>query len=428
MNKIQDIKKKKAQHIDVHQDAVESSHISVHRDASDNSKIETTNMEPDTSSKNSASEKNDSPPITVSKKKTAALDDVNTMAEEKNKNHAAQTKTHPIIDKPKEMKPANVIFMGTGFFAANILENLLHNDHCILKEIITQPDKKIGRKKSTIHRTLAANPVRDIAVSQNITLFQPAKIDADAVVHIKKIKPDVIIVASYGKILPQELLNIPMFGAINVHASLLPQLRGASPAQNALLLGLKETGVTIMQMDHGLDTGDIIVQEKTPIEDHEKADELLEKLSEIGARLLNEILPKILQKDIHPTKQDATQATLCQLIDREDGHIQWTDSTEDIYNRYRALYPWPGVFSYWEEKENQMMRIKLRAINPYKEELTDEEKEFRPGTVFIGHDQLCIKTFDTAIIIEAVQPECKAVMPVYDFLNGHNEFEGSVLV
>ncbi len=326
-----------------------------------------------------------------------------------------------------DSKKMCVVFMGTGIFAGNILQEI--KKHVDLKKlhIITQPDKKIGRKRSGIHRTLAANPVREFAVKNNISLLQPHKLDTEAITKIKNIQPDIIIVSSYGKILPEEILELPRFGALNVHASLLPKLRGASPVQNALLLGLKETGVTIMKMDKGLDTGDILAQQKTKIQDHEKADELLKRLSKIGASLLVETAYDWIEGKITPIPQDSTQATLCQLIDREDGHIQWTQTTKEIYNRYRALFPWPGIFSYWEETQNQLIRIKLRAIYPFKGKLTEEQENMLPGTVFIGHDQLCIKTFDSAIIVEAVQPECKTVMPVYDFLNGHNTFEGAVL-
>jgi len=320
-----------------------------------------------------------------------------------------------------------IIFMGTGSFAARILEEIHKNAPGTVVQIITQPDKKIGRKKSSIHRTLAANPVRDFAKEKDIPLYQPYKLDENALTTIKKMNPSIIIVASYGKILPKKILDIPQFGPINVHASLLPKLRGASPVQNALMLGLKETGITIMEMSEELDTGDIIAQEKISILEHEKMDDLLGRISELGAKLLLDKGPQYVQGTIKPVPQDHSQATMCQLIDREDGHIQWTWTTEEIYNRYRALSPWPGIFGYWEETQNQLMRIKLRAIYPFKNDLTDEQKKLIPGTVFIGADQLCIRTFDSAIIVEAIQPECKTVMPVYDFLNGHKAFEGAVL-
>ncbi|MFA5985834.1 MAG: methionyl-tRNA formyltransferase [Parcubacteria group bacterium] len=319
------------------------------------------------------------------------------------------------------------IFMGTGEFASHILNEMLAHAKCNLAAVITQPEKKLGRKKTGINRALALNPVRDVAMQNNIPLIQPYKFDAETIDKIKSIAPDAIVVASYGKILPQEVLKIPKIGAINIHTSLLPKLRGSSPIQNALLLGYKETGVTIMRMDTGMDTGAIFAQEKVTIEDHEKADELTQKLSRVGAKLFIETCPKILDHSITPTEQDSAQATLCQMIDREDGHIQWTDTTEEIYNRYRALYPWPGIFGYWEVRESHIIRIKLRGIYPFTGELSDEQKDLLPGTVFIARDQLCIKTFDTAIILESIQPECKAVMPVYDFLNGYKDFEGAVL-
>lgn len=348
------------------------------------------------------------------------------------------TETSNAPDQPRsfsEMKEllkknpdaARIVIMGTGIFAGEVIKALITNPAFNIVQIVTQPDKKLGRKKSSIHRTLAPNLVRDVATTYGIVLYQPHKIDEEMINTIKNMAPDILVVASYGRILPQKLLDVPRLGAINVHGSLLPLLRGASPIQNALMSGHTETGITIMQMDAGMDTGDILKQEKVTIQEHEKADELIMRLAILGGKVLSDTLLKVIAHEISATPQDHAHATLCQLIDREDGHIQWTDSTSEIYNRFRALYPWPGIFGYWEATENQLMRIKLRAIYPYKNELTDDQKELMPGTVFIGHDQLCIKTFDTAIIVEAIQPECKAIMPIYDFLNGHKEFEGAIL-
>lgn len=406
--KIIDIKKPEKKHVDVISVQTPEAHIVVHEDSVQHTvqKTKDTEIAQNNKFKATSSQKQDS------------QSDATT-----NLSHITEKK---VLSKESNEK-FRVIFMGTGHFAGSILNELCAKDECVITEIVTQPDKKIGRKKSSIHRTLAPNPVRDIAIAHNFSLYQPLKIDVDVIAHIKALTPHVIVVASYGKILPNELLTIPKIGSINVHASLLPKLRGASPAQNALMLGLTETGVTIMQMDEGLDTGAILAQKKVTIEAHEKSDELLDRLSKIGAKLLIGIVPQLIRGEITPVPQDPSNATLCQLIDREDGHIQWTQTTQEIYNRYRALYPWPGIFSYWEETQNQMIRIKFRAINPYLDDLTEEQKTLQPGTVFIGHDQLCIKTFDTAIIIESVQPECKIIMPVYDFLNGHKTFEGAIL-
>jgi methionyl-tRNA formyltransferase len=329
--------------------------------------------------------------------------------------------------KNRDLTKIRITFMGTGEFATIMLEEIFAKAPGTLVQIVTQPDKKLGRKKTGIQRTLAPNPVRDFATEHNIPLLQPVAFTEDVIQTFKAAKPDVVVVASYGQILKQDVLNIPEFGLINIHASLLPELRGASPIQNALLQGKTETGVTIIKMDEGVDTGPIIAQEKVKILEHEKADELLKRVGKIGAKLLLKQGPKFVRGDIKFTPQDNSKATLCQLIDREDGHIQWTDTTQEIYNRYRALHPWPGIFSYWEEKENQLLRLKFRTIYPYSKELTEEQKELLPGTVFIAHDQLSVKTFDGAIIVEAVQPECKAIMPIYDFLNGHKDFDGAVL-
>ena len=389
MSKISDITKvSKTKHVDV-DDQTQETQVDVHKDISKEKK---------------STSKKDIPTEMISTKENAVTDSAD-------------------FD-PKKMR---IVFMGTGIFAGNILEAI--GAHTDIKKltIITQPDKKIGRKKSSIHRSLAANPVREFAIDNNIDLYQPQILDKEAINKISSFKPDIIIVSSYGKILPEEILKIPRFNTLNVHASLLPKLRGASPVQNALFIGLKKTGVTIMKVDKGLDTGDILAQKEVKIQEHEKADELLIRLSKIGALLLIKTAEKWITGTIDAKPQDSKNATLCQLIDREDGHIQWTKTTEEVYNAYRALFPWPGIFTYWEITENQLMRIKFRSIYPITADLTEEQRKLMPGTVFIGHDQLCVKTFDTAIIVEAVQPECKAVMPVYDFLNGHNDFEGAVL-
>ncbi len=356
--------------------------------------------------------------INIHKKETIHKED---------KKSSKQQDKNSIPNKNRDLEKIRIIFMGTGEFATIILEEIFAKTPSALVQIITQPDKKLGRKKTGIQRTLAPNPVRDFAKEHNITLFQPVVFNEDVVQTLKAAKPDVIVVASYGQILKQDILSIPKFGLINIHASLLPELRGASPIQNALLQGKTETGVTIIKMDEGVDTGPIIAQEKIKILEHEKADELLKRVGKIGAKLLLKQDHQFVLDNIKFTPQDNSKATLCQLIDREDGHIQWTDTTQEIYNRYRALYPWPGIFSYWEEKENQLLRLKLRTIYPCSEQLTEKQNNLLPGTVFIAHDQLSIKTFDGSIIVEAIQPECKAIMPIYDFLNGHKDFDGAVL-
>jgi methionyl-tRNA formyltransferase len=416
MSILEDIKKTKPKNIIIDADTHES-HVPVHEDTSAEN-----HMEPSSPvSENSVETQPQDTEVSASNEALPAQSTSPSLADAP---LSPQEKKHLPKKHPDTIK---TIFMGTGEFASHILNEMLTHAKCNLAAVITQPEKKLGRKKTGINRALALNPVRDIAVQNNLPLIQPYNFDTETIDKIKSITPDAIVVASYGKILPQEVLKIPKIGAINIHTSLLPKLRGSSPIQNAILLGYKETGVTIMRMDTGMDTGAIFAQEKVTIEDHEKADELTQKLSRVGAKLFIETCPKILDHSITPTEQDPAQATLCQMIDREDGHVQWTDTTEEIYNRYRALYPWPGIFGYWEVRESHIIRIKLRGIYPFTGELSDDQKDLLPGTVFIARDQLCIKTFDTAIILESIQPECKAVMPVYDFLNGYKDFEGAVL-
>ena len=440
MSKITDIKKvSKLKHVSIHSEPEKEVHLSVHETQTNEPALDET-ADPLSAEVRQYLTKDYVPPKPTNEEvvekeveKTTSSDAA--IAIEANDRSAVDPDTTSTrsFSEMKELLKKNddavrIVVMGTGIFAGEVIKTLVLNPAFNIVQIITQPDKKLGRKKSSIHRTLAQNLVRDVATTYGIVLYQPHKIDDETVATIESMSPDILIVASYGRILPQRILDIPRLGAINVHGSLLPLLRGASPIQNALMQGLTETGITIMQMDAGMDTGDILAQEKMPIKEHEKADELIMRLANIGGKLLSDTLIKVIKKEITPIPQDHTHATLCQLIDREDGHIQWTDTTAEIYNRFRALYPWPGIFGHWEIADGQLTRIKLRAIFPYNGELTDEQKELMPGTVFIGHDQLCIKTFDTAIIVEAIQPECKAVMPVYDFLNGHKEFEGAVLL
>lgn len=343
----------------------------------------------------------------------------------------APTHTHVAAKSATAQVPTreiSAVFLGTGTFAATILEIVRATRQCRVSMIVTQPDRKVGRKTRADGRDVAKNAVRDIALEHGIALIQPPKLDDTTIDLIATQHPDVLVVASYGRILPQRLLDVPRIAPLNVHASLLPKFRGASPIHNAILHGATETGVTIMLMDAGMDTGAIVAQESTPIAPHEKTDELSARLARIGGRLLVTTLHAI-SDDMPPAAraQDDADATLCQLIEREDGHIQWMDGTADIYNRYRALYPWPGVFGFWEIAENHIIRVHLRSIAPYTETLRDDERAAMPGTVYLRDGQMHVRTGDGAIVVHTLQQECKTTMSARDFLNGHNHFNGAVL-
>lgn len=310
-----------------------------------------------------------------------------------------------------------VVFMGTPALAATLLDALMTNRYNVVG-VVTKQDQPQGRDQ-----TLEESPVKKTAQSYDLPVLQPAKLDSAALAAIRAWKPDLIVVAAYGKILPQEVLSLPGFGCLNFHPSLLPKFRGASPIQNALLSGMTETGVTIILMDSGMDTGDILAQKPIAIEPDDTTPILTEKLLVLGQALLLETLPLWIERRITPQKQRSEEATLCQLIEREDGKIMWTDEAESIYNRYRALYPWPGIFTYVRKKDNRL-RLKLLKISYQKQ----NPQIVQPlGMVFEIGEHIGIQTANGVIFLEEVQLEGKTPTPIREFLLGNAEFLGSLL-
>ena len=241
---------------------------------------------------------------------------------------------------------ARIIFMGTSVFADKILASLLESGLNIVS-VFTKSDKKSGRD----HK-IKESSVKTTAKEKNIPIFQPEKLSLEIAEEIKKQKPDLIIVAAYGKIIPRNIFSIPRFGTLNIHPSLLPKFRGPSPIQNTLLCGETKTGTTLMLIDEGMDTGDIIKQSKTNILPKETYLELSDRLAKLSTNLLLETLPLWIDGQIKPERQQDSQATLCQLIERSDGKIIWSDDAVSIFNRFRALFPWPGIFTFWENEGN----------------------------------------------------------------------------
>lgn len=317
------------------------------------------------------------------------------------------------IETPK----IRVIFMGTPKMAANILSQLVEQKYTITC-VITKPDNTNGRDKEQ-----AESAVKQKALEYKLPIEQPEKFDKETIGKIKSLKPDLIIVAAYGKILPPEILNIPGFGCVNVHFSLLPKWRGASPIQNVLLAGETETGVTIMLMDKGMDTGDILAQKKITISPDETKEDLFLRLTEEGKKLLLKTVPLWVERKINPTPQDNAQATLCQLIEREDGHIVWTDDAESIYNRYRALFAWPGIFAFWK-KDGELLRLKLHRISFQKQ---SPQTPHQIGEVFELGENVGVQTAAGVVFLEEVQLEGKNRMPIKEFLLGNKEIIGNFL-
>ncbi len=333
--------------------------------------------------------------------------------EEQGQKTSPKEKSFSILSVPK----IRLVFMGTPGFSANLLEALLEKGYHVVG-VVTQPDKPVGREQKMIE-----SEVKRVALKHKIPLLQPQRLDSLAIEVIQGYKPDLIVVAAYGKILPKAVLSIPGFGCINFHTSLLPKWRGSSPIQNAILAGEQETGVTIMLMDEGMDTGDILSQKRIPLASEDTTYLLSEKLFSLGQDLLIETIPLWVKQKIVPRKQDHAQATLCQLIEREDGHINWTDDAEDIYNRYRALTPWPGIFSFWK-KDGGLLRLKLVQISFQKQ---SSQTTHALGEIFEIGEKIGVQTGNGIVFLEEVQLEGKSPVAIADFILGNTSLLGSLL-
>jgi methionyl-tRNA formyltransferase len=321
------------------------------------------------------------------------------------------------MTKNKDFPKMRTVFMGTSDLSEIILEKLISEGYNLVG-VFTKPDMKVGRKHE-----IAKAAVKILAEKNSIDVYQPEKFKIDGVEMLKQLQPDLVVVAAYGKILPKAALDIPKFGCINVHVSLLPKYRGPSPIQNALLQGETETGVTIMLMDEGVDTGDILAQKKITIGSKDNTASLTEKLARSGAEFLLETLALWAQGKIEPIKQDDSLATYCKIIEREDGHVFWKNDAQDIYNQFRAMFPWPGVFSYWKNGDDQV-RIKLISISPLQSSIPMDKKE---GEIFEIENEIGVKTGNGVIIIKEIQRDGKSPVTTKAFINGHPDFVGNIL-
>ncbi len=308
----------------------------------------------------------------------------------------------------------NIVFMGTPDFAVPILEQLIKDGYNVVG-VVTQPDKPKGRKQQ-----LTPPPVKVTAESYGIPVFQPTKIrEKEQYEQVIALQPDLIVTAAFGQILPKPLLDAPTYGCINVHASLLPELRGGAPIHYAILQGKEKTGITIMYMVEKLDAGDILTQVEVPIDERDTVGTLHDKLSKAGARLLSETLPKLLRGDITPIKQNDEQATFAYNIKPEQERIDWTKTGEDIYNHIRGMNPWPVAYTtYGGERWKIWWGEKVPAPS--------QEK---PGMVVaVEQDGIIVATGnETAIKITELQPAGKRKMSATDFLRGTTISIGTAL-
>ena len=299
------------------------------------------------------------------------------------------------------MKNLKVVFMGTPDFCLPILKML--NDNYQVVGVVTQPDKQVGRKKE-----ISFSPVKKMALSLGLNVLQPVKIRTDYE-DILKLNADIIITCAYGQIVPEVILKAPRYGCINVHASLLPLLRGGAPIHKAIIYGLKQTGITIMYMDNKMDTGDIISKRPIKIEDCDTAQTLHDKLKDVAVSLLEETLPEILSGTNKREKQDDSKATYAYNVTREEEHVDFNDDSIKIYNKIRGLNSWPGAYSLLDEKP-----IKLWMSKVY-----DKKLKSKPGTIIdINKEGILVATKDNGILIKELQLPGKRKTLVKDFING----------
>ena len=299
------------------------------------------------------------------------------------------------------MKDIKVIFMGTPEFSVPVLEELIKKTNVIM--VVTQPDKEVGR-----HKELEYSPIKKIALENNIEVYQPVKIrkEFDKVVSAGA---DIIITCAYGQIIPNEILNAPRLGCINVHASLLPKLRGGAPLHHAIMDGEEKTGITIMYMDKNMDTGDIISTKEYTILDSDNVGTLHDKLSVMGRDLLMETLPSIIDGTNKRIKQNNDEATFAWNITREDEHINFNVSAREVFNKVRGLNPWPKAYMLLNNQE-------VKVIECF---IGDKESSFSPGTIIeINKDNIGISTKDKNIYITRVKPFGKKEMSALDYING----------
>ncbi|MDK2806948.1 MAG: methionyl-tRNA formyltransferase, partial [Thermoanaerobacterium sp.] len=299
----------------------------------------------------------------------------------------------------------NIVFMGTPEFAVPSLEKLIEFGHNVML-VITQPDKPRGRGKK-----ISYSPVKECAIKNNIDVFQPPKLKNNKEVFdkLRKLNPDLIVVAAYGKILPEEILQIPRYGCINVHASLLPKYRGAAPINWAVINGEKETGITIMYMEKGLDTGDILLQKSIPILEEDNSETVHDKLAVLGGNALIEAINKMVDGALKPVKQDDSKATYAPILEKSIGLIDWQKSAVEIKNLVRGLRPWPVAYTYYK---GNMLKIWAAEVYSY------EGKE-KPGTIITTGSALIVKCGKDALKILEIQSEGKRRMTVEEFLRGH---------
>lgn len=303
------------------------------------------------------------------------------------------------------------VFFGTSEAALPVLEALGKSGS--VAAVVTGPDVKVGRKQS-----LQESPVSALAKKFGLPLFKPEKIknNPDFLKTLQGFAADIFVIVSYGKILPLEIINLPKYKTVNVHFSLLPKYRGASPLQAALLNGDNQTAVSIFVLDEKVDHGPVLAAKTVGIAPGERYPELLKKMALKSGEVIMQTLEDYISGKITPLPQKEEEASYAKILSKADGKINWSDTAEKIHNQFRAFYPWPGIWTIWNGKVLKIADLKIGAIGL--------NKKFEPGTVLEGGCVVCSNGF---IELKTLQLEGKKAMPIKDFLNGQKQFIGSLL-
>jgi len=308
--------------------------------------------------------------------------------------------------------PWRIVFFGTPSFALATLRGLLEGPDEVVG-VVTQPDREKGRGRKTV-----ISPVKELALQSGLALFQPEKVKEEAFQEtVKGLHPDLFVVVAYGQIFPKSVLHIPRYGAVNVHASLLPRYRGAAPIAWAILRGEEVTGVTTMVMDEGMDTGDILLQAEVPIGREETCENLHDRLAPLGAQLLSKTIGRMKAGDLRGIPQDHSNATDAPPLKKEDGRIHWEKEAGEIARQVRAFNPWPGAFTKWGD----------RSLKIYGGEIRERMAEGKAGVVvWVGSDFIEVAAGKGSYLMKEVQLEGRKKMTIREFLSGHSIPVGTV--
>lgn len=308
------------------------------------------------------------------------------------------------------------VFFGTPAFAVPFFSELLRTPGLEIVAAVTQPDKPTGR-----HQTLTAGPVKEQAVEQGIRVLQPQKLkEESAASELRELRADLFIVVAYGKIIPSAILALPRLGCVNLHPSLLPKNRGPSPIQWAIAEGDDETGISVMKLDEGMDTGPLLAQKRIQMEKLETVESLTRKIHDVGPAFLSETILAYVEGSVKPVPQPSEGSSVTHLLEREDGRVNWSMSAEAIERKFRAYHPWPGIWTTWQ-RNGKSIRLKLLRARI-------EDGSLPPGKVESKTDHLLIGTSDKLVRVEELQAEGSSPTDVARFIRGHADIAGATFI